>query len=302
MDIIENNNEGTSQIIKDVNVDNFMQDVIEASNEKPIVVDFWAPWCEPCKQLTPLLEAAVLENKDKLILAKIDIEKNQEIAAQLKIQSIPTVYAFFEGKVVDGFQGIQSKSEILKFIQKLINLVGPGEDIEALQNLIKSGLEKREWNEVMEYAQNILTIDQENKIAFGALMRSMIGLNQFEDVREMNEALSTTIRESKPVIDAYSLLEISEKAFEATKNIQTFQAKLNENPNNLDVMLEMAVALYGKGSISESFDLLLRSIEKDSQWSEQAARKQLLEFFNTTGFEAEETILARRKLASLLFS
>ena len=88
MDIIENNNEGTSQIIKDVNVDNFMQDVIEASNEKPIVVDFWAPWCEPCKQLTPLLEAAILENKDKLILAKIDIEKNQEIAAQLKIQSI----------------------------------------------------------------------------------------------------------------------------------------------------------------------------------------------------------------------
>lgn len=302
MDIIENNNEGTSQIIKDVNVDNFMQDVIEASNEKPIVVDFWAPWCEPCKQLTPLLEAAVLENKDKLILAKIDIEKNQEIAAQLKIQSIPTVYAFFEGKVVDGFQGIQSKSEIQKFIQKLISLVGPGEDIEALQDLIKSGLEKREWNEVMEYAQNILTIDQENKIAFGALMRSMIGLNQFEDVREMNEALSPTIKESKPVIDAYSLLETSEKAFEATKNIQIFQTKLNENPNDLDVMLEMAVALYGKGSISESFDLLLRSIEKDSQWSEQAARKQLLEFFNTTGFEAEETILARRKLASLLFS
>ena len=302
MDIIENNNEGTSQIIKDVNVDNFMQDVIEASNEKPIVVDFWAPWCEPCKQLTPLLEAAVLENKDKLILAKIDIEKNQEIAAQLKIQSIPTVYAFFEGKVVDGFQGIQSKSEIQKFIQKLISLVGPGEDIEALQDLVKSGLEKREWNEVMEYAQNILTIDQENKIAFGALMRSMIGLNQFEDVREMNEALSPTIRESKPVIDAYSLLETSEKAFEATKDIQIFQTKLNENPNDLDVMLEMAVALYGKGSISESFDLLLRSIEKDSQWSEQAARKQLLEFFNTTGFEAEETILARRKLASLLFS
>ena len=302
MDIIENNNEGTSQIIKDVNVDNFMQDVIEASNEKPIVVDFWAPWCEPCKQLTPLLEAAILENKDKLILAKIDIEKNQEIAAQLKIQSIPTVYAFFEGKVVDGFQGIQSKSEIQKFIQKLISLVGPGEDIEALQDLIKSGLEKREWNEVMEYAQNILTIDQENKIAFGALMRSMIGLNQFEDVREMNEALSPTIRESKPVIDAYSLLETSEKAFEATKNIQIFQTKLNENPNDLDVMLEMALALYGKGSISESFDLLLRSIEKDSQWSEQAARKQLLDFFNTTGFEAEETILARRKLASLLFS
>ena len=302
MDIIEKNNAGTSQIIRDVNVDNFMQDVIEASKEKPIVVDFWAPWCEPCKQLTPLLEAAVLENKDKLILAKIDIDENQEIAAQLKIQSIPTVYAFFEGKVVDGFQGAQSKSEILKFIKKLTNLVGPGEDVEALQDLIKSALEKREWNEVMEYAQNTLTIDQENKIAFGALIRSMIGLNQFEDVREMYEALSPTIRESKHVIAAYSLLETSEKAFEATKNIQSFQTKLNKNPDDLDVMLELAVALYGKGSISESFDLLLRSIEKDSQWNDQAARKQLLEFFNTTGFEAEETILARRKLASLLFS
>ena len=302
MDIIENNNEGTSQFIKDVNVDSFMQEVIEASKEKPIVVDFWAPWCEPCKQLTPLLEAAVLENKDKLILAKIDIDKNQEIASQLKIQSIPTVYAFFEGKVVDGFQGAQSKSEILKFIQKLTSLVGPGEDVEALQDLIKLALEKREWNEVMECAQNILTIDQENKIAFGALMRSMIGLNQFEDVREMNEALSPTIRESKPVMEAYSLLETSEKVFEATKNIQIFQTKLDKNPNDLDVMLEMAVALYGRGSISESFDLLLRSIEKDSQWSDQAARKQLLELFNTTGFEAEETILARRKLASLLFS
>jgi putative thioredoxin len=302
MDIIENNNEITSQIIKDVNADNFMQDVIEASKEKPIVVDFWAPWCEPCKQLTPLLEEAVLENKDKLILAKIDIDKNQEIAAQLKIQSIPTVYAFFEGKVVDGFQGAKSKSEISKFIQKLTSLVGPGEDIEALQDLIILALEKREWNEVVEYAQNILTIDNENNIAFGALMRSMIGLNQFEDVREMNESLSQTIKESKPVIDAYSLLETSEKAFEATKNIQIFQTRLKENPNDLDVMLEMAVALYGKGSISESFDLLLKSIEKDSQWSEQAARKQLLKFFNTTGFAASETILARRKLASLLFS
>ena len=302
MDIIENNHEDTLQTIKDVNVDTFMQDVIEASKEKPIIVDFWAPWCEPCKQLTPLLEAAVLENKGKLTLAKIDIDENQEIAAQLKIQSIPTVYAFFDGKVVDGFQGAKSKSDILKFIQKLDGLVGPGEDVEALQGLIKSALEKREWNKVMEYAQNILAMDQENNIAFGALMRSMIGLNQYDDVREMNEALSSKIRDSKPVMEAFSLLETSEKAHEATKNIQNLEIKLQKNPDDLDIMLEMAVGLYGKGLITESFDLLLKAIEKDSQWSDQAARKQLLDFFNTTGFEAKETILARRKLASLLFS
>ena len=302
MDIIENNHESTLQTIKDVNIDNFMKDVIEASKEKPIIVDFWAPWCEPCKQLTPLLEEVVLESKGKLILAKIDIDENQEVASQFKIQSIPMVYAFFDGKVVDGFQGVQSKSEILKFIRKLISLVGPGDEVEALQNLIKSAIEKREWNEVMEYAQNILAIDQENNIAFGALMRSMIGLNQYDDVREMNEALSSEIKDSKPVIKAFSLLEISEKAYKATKNMQNLDIKLQKNSDDLDIMLDMAVALYGKGLIAESFDLLLKSIEKDSQWSDQAARKQLLDFFNVTGFEAEETILARRKLASLLFS
>ena len=120
MEVIDNNLNHNLQTIKDVNTDNFMTDVIEASKTKPIIVDFWAPWCEPCKQLTPILEAAVLKNKDKLVLAKINIDENQDIAAQLKIQSIPTVYAFYEGKVVDGFQGAQSNSEILAFIKKIL--------------------------------------------------------------------------------------------------------------------------------------------------------------------------------------
>ena len=119
MEIIDNNHNQNLQTIKDVNTDNFMTEVIEASKTKPIIVDFWAPWCEPCKQLTPILEAAILKYKDKLVLAKINIDENQDIAAQFKIQSIPTVYAFFEGKVVDGFQGAQSNSEILAFIKKI---------------------------------------------------------------------------------------------------------------------------------------------------------------------------------------
>ena len=125
MEIIDNNHNQNLQTIKDVNTDNFMTEVIEASKTKPIIVDFWAPWCEPCKQLTPILEAEILKYKDKLVLAKINIDENQDIAAQFKIQSIPTVYAFFEGKVVDGFQGAQSNSEILAFIKKIIDLVGP---------------------------------------------------------------------------------------------------------------------------------------------------------------------------------
>ena len=302
MEAFDNNLNHNLQAIKDVNTDNFMTDVIEASKTKPIIVDFWAPWCEPCKQLTPILEAAVLKNKDKLVLAKINIDENQDIAAQLKIQSIPTVYAFYEGKVVDGFQGAQSNSEILAFIKKIIDLVGPGEDVASLLSMISVCVEDRKWVEAMEIAQNILAIDPENNIAFAGLIRSMIGLHQFNDVREMSKAISEQIRISKPVSDALSILDSSEKAYKAKENIQDLEKKLKQKPNDLDLILEMAIALYGNGSISDCFDLLLSSIENDREWNDQAARKQLIEFFNTTGFQAKETILARRKLASLLFS
>ena len=159
MEIIDDNHAVSSQAIIDINTDNFMSDVIEASKEKPIIVDFWAPWCEPCKQLTPLLESAILKYKDKLVLAKVNIDENQDIAAQLKIQSIPTVYIFFEGKVVDGFQGAQSNSEILEFIKKAANLIGPGEEVESLITMIKISLEKRQWDEGMDLAQKLLEID-----------------------------------------------------------------------------------------------------------------------------------------------
>jgi putative thioredoxin len=288
--------------IKDVNTDNFMNDVIEASKDKPIIVDFWAPWCEPCKQLGPLLENAVKEQKEKLSLAKIDIDQNQEIAAQLKIQSIPTVYTFFEGKVVDGFQGSKTNSEIVEFVKKSADLSGPGEEVETLISMAKIATEQRKWNESSEISQKILTIDAENHIGFAFLIKSMIGLNQFLDVREIVEALSTDIKESKPVIEALMSLEPSEKAFKAHENIGELENKLKNNPNNLASLLEMAIALYGKGEIAKSFELLLKSIKIDREWNDQAARKQLLEFFTSAGFEAGETIEARRKLASILFS
>ena len=291
-----------SSNIKDVNTNNFMNDVIEASKDKPIIVDFWAPWCEPCKQLGPLLENAVKEQKEKVTLAKIDIDQNQEIAAQLKIQSIPTVYTFFEGKVVDGFQGSKTNSEILEFVKKAASLMGPGEEVEILITMAKLAIEKRNWNETTEIAQKILTIDAESHIGFSYLIKSMIGLNQFSDVREIVDALSTEIKESKPVLEVLTSLEPSEKAFKAQENIEELEIKFENDPNNFDNLLEMAIAFYGKGEIARSFELLLKLIEMDREWNEQAARKQLLEFFTSTGFEASETINARRKLASLLFS
>jgi putative thioredoxin len=288
--------------IKDVNTDNFMNDVIEASKNKPIIVDFWAPWCEPCKQLGPLLENAVKEQKENITLAKIDIDQNQEIASQLRIQSIPTVYTFFEGKVVDGFQGSKSNSEIVEFVKKSASLSGPGEEVETLISMARLSAEQRNWNESNEISQKILSLDPENVAGFAFLIKSMIGLNQFSDVKEIVDALAIEIKESKLVMEALMALEPSEKAFKAQENIEELEKKLMNDPDNLDSLLEMAVALYGKGEIAKSFELLLKSIEKDREWNDQAARKQLLEFFTSAGFEAGETIDARRKLASLLFS
>ena len=288
--------------IIDVNADTFMTDVIEASKEKPIIVDFWAPWCEPCKQLTPLLENAAKDQSEKLTLAKVDIDQNQDIAAQLRIQSIPTVYTFFEGKVVDGFQGAKTNSEILEFVKKSANLSGPSEEVEALLASAQQKIEERNWSEASNIAQKILQFDPESQIGFGTLIRSMIGLNKFTEVREIIDSLAVEIKNSKPVKDALLSLSASEKAFKAKENIQVLKQNLKKDPHNLDYLLEMAIALFGNNEIEASFDMLLRSIKIDREWKEQKARKQLLEFFTSAGFDAEETINARRKLATLLFS
>ena len=302
MNNIDNDSMITKVNIIDVNADTFMTDVIEASKEKPIIVDFWAPWCEPCKQMTPLLENAVKDQGKKLTLAKIDIDQNQDIAAQLRIQSIPTVYTFFEGKVADGFQGLKTNSEILEFVKKSVNLSGPGEEVEALLSSSQKKIEERNWTEALETAQKILQIDPENQIGFGTLIRSMIGLNKFNEVKEIIDALAVEIKNSKPVLDALSSLEPSEKAFKAKENTKVLKENLKKDPENLNYLLDMAIALFGNNEIEASFDLLLKSIKIDREWKDQAARKQLLEFFSSAGFEADETIIARRKLATLLFS
>ena len=292
----------TNSNIINVNEETFMSEVVEVSKTKPVIVDFWAPWCEPCKTLTPLLEEAVKGFGKDLILAKIDIDQNQNIAAQLKIQSIPTIYTFFEGKVVDGFQGAKSNSEIIEFVKKSASLSGPGQEVEDLILNAKKFIELRDWHNSFEISQKILEKDPENHIGFGNLIRSMIGLDKFKETKELINNLDPEIKISKPVEEAISLLEISEKAFMAKGSIEDLEKKLKNQPDNLDYLLQMAIALFGIGKIEDSFEMLLKSIKIDKEWNEQAAKKQLLEFFSSAGIEAKETISARKKLATLLFS
>ena len=292
----------TTDNIINVNEETFMSEVIETSKIKPVIVDFWAPWCEPCKTLTPLLEDAVKSYEKDLILAKIDIDQNQNIAAQLRIQSIPTIYTFFEGKVVDGFQGAKSNKEIIEFVTKSASLSGPGKEVEDLILSAKEFIELRDWDNAYEISQNILDKDPKNHIGFGNLIRSMIGLEKFNETKDLIDNLAPEIRNSKQVEEAISLLETSEKAFQAKGTIEDLEKKLKQEPENLNYLLQMAIALFGIGKIEESFDMLLKSIEIDRDWNEQAARKQLLEFFSSAGIESIETINARKKLATLLFS
>ena len=287
--------------IKDINASEFMEDVIEASSQKPVIVDFWAPWCEPCKQLTPLLESAVINYNEKLTLAKVNIEENQEIAAQLRIQSIPTVYTFYEGKVVDGFQGLKTNSEILEYVKKSASLSGPGVEVENLISMAGDAVETRNWEDLGEIAQSILSSDPKNEEGFGFLIKSLIGLNKFSEVREIQEALEPDIKNSKVVSEILLTIDVAEKAFKAKESLEGLKLKLKEDPENLDYMHEIAIALFGNGEIEASFDMLLKSIKIDKEWKDQSARKQLLEFFSSVGFDAKETITARRKLAALLF-
>ena len=294
-----------ADLIKDATVETFEQDVITASMEAPIIVDFWADWCGPCKQLGPILERTVAAAGGKVRLVKVDIDKNQMLASQLRIQSIPTVYAFFQGRPIDGFQGALPESEIKKFIDRLVEAAGAagGGGANPVEDYLNAGEAALGEGDVAAAAQLFAQVAQaepENLRALAGLSRCHLAAGDIEQAR----ATFDLVAEDKKADPIFSGIEaaIALAAEGDGTDLSAARSAAEAAPDDLTARFAYAGALIGAGSTDDAIDELLAIIEKDREWDEGAARKKLLTVFDALGPTHEATKRGRRRLSSLLFS
>ena len=292
-------------IIKDSGLATFSQDVLEASMERPVIVDFWAPWCGPCKQLTPAIEKVVLEAKGAVRLVKVNIDENQEIATQLRIQSIPTVYAFFQGRPIDGFQGALPESQLKSFVQRLIEQSGakhPGADlVEEAMAQADAAKEAGDLKSAAAIYMQILQQDPVNDVALGKFLRCKLELGDIEEAKEIYDALEPEMKEKPEIASFAAALELAASGSEEGE-IPELTQKLENAPNDHETRFALAQALYGANRREEAVDQLLEIVSRQRGWNEEAARKELVKYFEAWGPTDPLTVETRRRLSSLLFS
>ena len=287
-------------LIVDTTTQTFARDVIEASRDVPVIVDFWAPWCGPCKQLTPVLESAVKAARGAVKLVKMNIDDHPAVAQQLRIQSIPAVYAFKNGQPVDGFMGALPESQVKAFIAGLTGDTGPS----PAEELIEIGREAHEAGDLSRAAQAFAQAAQEepgNPAAVGGLARCYIEAGDLDRARQTLALVRPDGRNDPDFAAAEAALSLAEKAGDLG-DIAELQAKVDANPKDHQARFDLALALNARGDKEGAVDQLLISVEYDRNWNEQAARKQLVEFFDAYGPKHEVTLSGRRRLSSILFS
>ncbi|MGB1709636.1 MAG: tetratricopeptide repeat protein [Candidatus Puniceispirillaceae bacterium] len=286
----------------DVTMDNFMAEVIEGSKTTPTIVQFWAPWCGPCKQLGPVLEKVVGASGGKVRMVRVNIDDNQQIAQQMRVQSVPTVYGFVDGQPVDGFAGAQPESNVKQFVEKLSSMGGAGADIASMLEAAEAALASGDHGTAMMQFQEVMSAAPESVAALAGVVRCLSAGGDNAGAREVIDQLNDEYREDPAMQSAIAAVELAEKASESAGELDAAKAAVEADPNDLAARQEYALALYAVGANAEAMAQLLESIRIERGWNDDAARLQLLEFFATLGAANPDVIAARRKLSTLLFS
>jgi len=286
----------------DVDMNNFMAEVVEGSSQIPVIVQFWAPWCGPCKQLGPVLEKVVAAAHGKVKMVRVNIDDNQQIAQQLRVQSVPTVYAFVDGQPVDGFSGAQPESALTQFVEKLSSMGGAGADIAGMLEAANTAVETQDFAGAMQIYQQVMEADPESADALAGLVRCLTGMQDHQAAREIIDQLNDEFREKPSMQAAIAALELAERAAESAGDLDLAQAAVAANPEDLQARQDLAMALFATDDNAGAMAQLLESIRVDRSWNDEAARLQLLEFFKTLGAANPDVMAARRQLSTLLFS
>jgi putative thioredoxin len=290
-------------VVKDGTITTFAQDVMQASQQVPVLVDFWAPWCGPCKQLTPTLEKVVRAAKGKVKLVKINIDDNAELAQQLRIQSVPTVYAFWQGQPVTGFAGAQPESQIKQLVDKLVETAGgaPGEEGPGALEQAQALLEEGDFRTAAEVYSALLQEEPEKPELIGGFARALLGLDRVDDARKVLDQAPANVSQHAEITGAKAAIDLAETAGKV-RDPQIVEEDLARDPDDHAARMELANALFLRGQPENAIEQLLTIVRRDRSWNEEAARKRLLTFFEALGHTHPLTVQGRRKLSSLLFS
>jgi putative thioredoxin len=289
-----------SDLIKDSNSANFAADVIEASAETPVIVDFWAPWCGPCKQLGPMIEKVVAAAAGAVKLVKMNIDESPEIAQQMRIQSIPAVYAFKNGKPVDAFVGAVPESQIKDFVERLAGEIGPT-PVEEAMAAAAAAVEAGDHGAAANIFGEVLKHEPGNPVAIGGLARAYLATGNLSLARDTLEIAPDDLANHADIVGARSALALAEQSG-AAGDTEPLRAAVEANPADHQARFDLGMALIAAGDNDAAIDCFIEIVRRDGKWNDEAARKQLLQVFEALGPAHELTAGGRRKLSSILFS